>query len=105
MHRNFQTTSILLVLVALLVPIATAGSPEAVRTTFTVDGMHCDGCSSTITATLKKFDGVTEASADHEAGTAEVLYNPSKTEAEEFKTAIEKLGYTITDISTEVIES
>lgn len=94
-----------LVLVALFSSFAAAGSPDAVRTTFAVEGMHCDGCSSAITATLKKFDGVTDASADHEAGEAQVVYNPSKAEVEEFKTAIEKLGYTITGTKTEVIDS
>ena len=104
MHLNIRSVSLALLTVVVFLPIATAGSPDVVRTTFTVEGMHCDGCSSAITATLKKFDGVSEASADHEKGVAQVVYNPRKTQVDEFKTAIEKLGYTISDVTTEVVE-
>ena len=95
--------SVLLV-VAFSLPLAAAGSPDVVHTTFVVEGMHCDGCSSAITTTLKKFDGVSEASADHEAGVAEATYNPRKAEAGELKAAIEKLGYTVTMVTTEAVE-
>ncbi len=104
MRRFFALTMFLLLFAAISIPLAEAGSPDAVRSTFTVEGMHCDGCSSAITAVLEKFDGVSKASADHEAGVAEATYNPRKAEVEELKAAIEKLGYTVIKVTTEVVE-
>lgn len=73
---------------------------EVVRTVFTVEGMHCDGCSAAITGALERMDGVSEATADHEKGRAEAVYRPKKVSAEELKAAIEKLGYTVTAMGT-----
>ena len=96
----------LILAVVALSSIATAGGrPDTVRTTFQVQGMHCDGCSSTITATLENLDGVIEASADHDNGVAEALYHPRKVKVDELKTKIEKLGYTVTSMETEEVES
>ncbi len=85
--------------------VQAGGRTDTVRTVFTVKGMHCDGCSSTITATLERHDGVVEASADHEQGVAEAVYHPRKVKAEELKAEIEKLGYTVTGMSTEAVDS
>jgi copper chaperone len=96
---------VLSVVFAGLAVVATAGGrPDTVRTVFTVEGMHCDGCSSTITATLERLDGVTEASADHEKGLATAVYHPKTVAAEDLEAAIEKLGYTVTAMRTEVVE-
>jgi copper chaperone CopZ len=92
------------VLVAALA-VQAGGRADTVRTVFTVEGMHCDGCSSTITATLKRHEGVLEASADHELGTAQAVYHPRQVKAEELKAEIEKLGYTVTGMSTEAVDS
>jgi len=81
-----------------------ADRPDTVRTVFVVEGMHCDGCSSTIKGTLERMDGVIEASADHEKGSAEVLYHPKKVKPEQLEEAIEKLGYTVTAASTTAAE-
>ena len=94
-----------LVIVTVLVSLGStvvfaADRPDAVRTVFTVEGMHCDGCSSTIKGTLERMDGGVEASADHAQGSAEALYNPKKVTPEQLKEAIEKLGYTVTATET-----
>lgn len=95
-----------LMLIAASASLAAAdGRPDTVKTTFQVKGMHCDGCSSAITATLEGLDGVVEASADHEKGVAEAVYHPRKVKVEDLKTKIEKLGYTVTGMETEEVES
>jgi len=95
-----------ILLIAALAPLSAAGGrPDTVKTTFQVEGMHCDGCSSTITATLEGLDGVIEASADHENGVAEAVYHPRKVKVDDLKTKIEKLGYTVTSMETEEVES
>ena len=104
MRRMFFVIAALMLVLGLALPLAAGGRPEVVRTVFQVDGMHCGGCSSTITATLERMDGVIEASADHEKGVAEASYHPRKVEVEELKAEIEKLGYTVTSIETEAEE-
>jgi len=104
MRNIVRLVTVVLALLALVTPLAAGGRPDTVRTTFQVKGMHCGGCSSTITATLEKVDGVIEASADHEKGLAEAVYRPRKVEADELKAEIEKLGYTVTGMETEAVE-
>jgi len=102
-----QIISVIAILMAAGLMVAQAKAdqkPEQVRTVFNVKGMHCDGCSSTITATLERVDGVVSAQADHEKGTAEAVYRPRKVEVEKLKAEIEKLGYTVTGLKTEVVE-
>jgi len=99
--RNFP---VVLAILALAAPLAADSSPDTVRTTFQVEGMHCGGCSSAIIATLEKVDGVIEVSSDHEKGVAEAVYRPREVEAEELKAEIEKLGYTVTGMETEAVE-
>jgi len=85
--------------------MATAGdSGDTVRTTFTVEGMHCGGCSATIVGTLERVDGVLSASADHEKGVAEATYRPRDVSPGELKAEIEKLGYTVTAMDTHPVE-
>ncbi len=74
------------------------------RTIFTVEGMHCDACSTSIVTILEKVEGVEGAAADHELGTAEATYRPRTVEADALKVEIEKLGYTVLGLETEAVE-
>jgi copper chaperone len=40
--------------------------------TLTIDGMGCEGCADIVENALTDVDGVEDATADHEAGTATV---------------------------------
>ena len=60
-----------------------------------VDGMHCGGCSGRLTRVLQALDGVTEAGADHEAGTAYAVGDVSDAA---LKAAVEGAGFTLQDI-------
>ncbi len=104
MRQIISVIAILMVAGLLVSPAMADQKPEQVRTVFNVKGMHCDGCSSTITATLERVDGVVSAQADHEKGTAEAVYRPRKVEVEKLEAEIEKLGYTVTGLKTEVVE-
>jgi len=97
-------TAVTASVVVAVVSLAACSDPKPVRSVFTVEGMHCESCSSAITTSLEKTDGVIEASADHEEGTAEVVYDPRKVEVETLETEIEALGYTVVGVSTEVVE-
>lgn len=104
MWRLVIAAVVVVALVFSAVP-ATAGAPAGlVRTVFTVEGMHCDGCTAAIVGALQRIDGVVEASADHEKGQAVAVYRPRKASADELKQAIEKLGYTVTAMETTPVE-
>ncbi len=105
MQSRVALAAVFLIILGLAGQVAGGGRPDTVRTVFTVQGMHCGGCSSTITATLERVEGVVEASADHEKGIAEAVYNPRLVEADDLKAEIEKLGYTVTTMKTEAVGS
>ena len=102
--RRSTSVALLLLVAVLLGGVACDRGPDRVRTTFSVEGMHCDACSTSIVATLERVDGVEEASADYQLGMAEAVYNPRDANAEELKTEIEKLGYTVVGMETEAVE-
>ncbi|MCA1853657.1 MAG: MerR family DNA-binding protein, partial [Beggiatoa sp.] len=45
-----------------------------------IEGMHCDGCASTIEALLAREPGVKSVSVSHAAGQGRVLYDPALTD-------------------------
>jgi copper chaperone CopZ len=101
-----MTRAVGVVLVCVMVLSCSGGGGSAepatsVRTVLAVEGMHCDSCSSSITASLEAIEGVESAAADHEAGTAEAVSQTGSVEPEELKAAIEDLGYTVTSWRTE----
>lgn len=64
--------------------------------TFKVEGMHCNGCASTIQALLQRNAGVRRASASFDIGEATVLYDPATVAEDDFVAVIEKAGYRVT---------
>jgi copper chaperone CopZ len=84
--------------------VACNHDPGKVRTVFTVEGMHCDACSTSIVTTLEKVEGVEAASANHETGVAEAIYRPRQVDLDTLKAEIEKLGYTVMGMETEAVD-
>lgn len=76
-----------------------------VDASFTVEGMHCESCSSAITDALEKVDGVESASADHAMGSAQARFKTPGVSPDQLKAEIEGLGYTVTAIKTTPVES
>lgn len=58
--------------------------------TITVEGMHCEGCEQTVEAALREVEGVSEAMADREAGTATVA---GAADVGALIEAVERAGY------------
>jgi copper chaperone CopZ len=108
MTRTMRTVACLLAVAALMAAACSrprSGSPEVVRTVFTVSGMHCDSCNAAIAGALQGMDGVLEASADYTKGEAVAVYRPQQVSAGELTAEIDKLGYTVTATSTTPVES
>lgn len=85
--------------------VAGCSRSSTVQATFTVEGMHCESCSAAITEALGKVDGVNAASADHAKGSAEARFQSPGVSPEQLTAEIEGLGYTVTAVTTEPVES
>ena len=104
--QNLRSVITILVMAGLFVGLAACDrQPDQARTIFTVTGMHCDACSTSIVTTLEKLDGVNEAVADHETGIAEATYLPRKVDVNNLKSEIETLGYTVIGVETVTVDS
>lgn len=60
-----------------------------------VEGMSCGHCKAAVERAVSALSGVSNVSVDLAAKTATILYNPGKTNEEEFKTTIEDQGYDV----------
>lgn len=64
-------------------------------TTYKVQGMHCASCAGIIEKTFRKVDGVSSAEVNYGTEKVKVMFDKSKTSAEELSNKIEPLGYTL----------
>lgn len=62
-----------------------------------IEGMHCAGCSGRLKRLLEALTEVESASADHDAGTAEITLG-SDIADDKLKAAVEKAGFTLTSV-------
>jgi copper chaperone len=60
-----------------------------------VKGMTCTGCEQRVTTALDALSGVGEVSADHEAGTVTMRFDPTVAGEDVVVDAIEDLGYRV----------
>lgn len=85
---------------AWVITLAVAGLPASVHAqknkgqtqvvTLKVPDMFCGGCEVAVKIAANKIDGVKEVKTSSEKRTAEVIYEPSKTNADAIATAITK---------------
>ncbi len=98
--RNLvQFAAVLLIATAFLTAAPTLSAEDEqpataeVTSIFKVTGMTCTNCEALIRSNVQALDGVSAASADHMAGTAEVTYDPAKVTTEQVIQAITNAGY------------
>lgn len=60
-----------------------------------VSGMTCGHCEMSVQEALDELDGVRNVKADHDTGDVEVAYDEDKVGTEQFREAIEEVGYTL----------
>jgi sulfite exporter TauE/SafE/copper chaperone CopZ len=75
----------------------TADKQDLQKRSFRIGGMTCVNCQNRIEKKLKKTEGVHDAAADYNTGTAAVTYDAAVTGLDEISAAIESLGYRILD--------
>ncbi|MGR9044414.1 MAG: heavy-metal-associated domain-containing protein [Gammaproteobacteria bacterium] len=62
---------------------------------FTVTGMKCGGCESTIKEKLMSLDGVLSVSASHKEEEVEVEFDSAKTDSDAIIEVISDAGFTV----------
>ena len=60
----------------------------------TVSGMSCEGCEQNVEGALQDLEGVTQANADHNAGTVEISTENDISDTD-IHAAVENAGYNI----------
>ena len=63
--------------------------------TFTIEGMHCDGCASTIKTLIERQPGVQMAMVSFAERQARILYDPNATDEDRLAAAIERPGFRV----------
>ncbi len=84
-----------LILASLGASAALGGDRE--KTVLRVKGIHCASCVSMIKKSVKKVDGVEEASVSLATGEVTVLFDAAKKPMENVIKAATKMGYKVVD--------
>jgi mercuric ion transport protein len=63
---------------------------------YSIEGMTCSGCERTVQKMIGSLKGVEEAKASVESKSVQVKYDPAQVNEDEFRKAVEKVGYKLT---------
>ncbi len=64
--------------------------------TYSVEGMTCQGCVSSVESKLEKIDGVQNYEVDYEKGEAVIEFDPEKLKSEDIVNEFEGTSFTVT---------
>ena len=88
--------------VALVLALGAISVSAATKTvTIRIEGMHCGGCSSSVTKALKATEGVEDAQVSYEKGEAVVKYDDQKVTVAKLHEVINKTGFKVVEEKTE----
>ncbi|HEY8425940.1 MAG TPA: copper ion binding protein [Limnochordales bacterium] len=62
---------------------------------FTVPGISCEHCRRAITESVRRLSGIASVEVDLDAKKVAVTFDPSSTEADRIRAAIEDAGYDV----------
>ncbi len=68
-------------------------SPSIQQVAFSVSGMGCNGCASTVAHTLKSLPGVQSATVDLASESAQVQFDSQSVSFEQMRDAVHEAGY------------
>jgi copper chaperone CopZ len=63
--------------------------------TLTIEGMHCDGCASTVKTLIERLPGVQMATVSFAERQARILYDPAAIDEPRLVAAIKKPGFRV----------
>ncbi len=81
--------------------LATASPPGRTTCTIGIDGMHCHSCVSLIESTVGEMEGVVRVQVFLEKKQGRVEYDGTVVTPEEFRTAIDDMGFMSTFVTGE----
>jgi copper chaperone len=64
---------------------------------FKVQGMTCSGCAASVTRVLQAVSGVEQATVVLDRGSAEVKFDPARTNLAALKLAVQGAGYDLVE--------
>lgn len=76
-------------------PTPSGETPANQSKNYPIKGMHCASCANTIEKTLKKEPGVNSCSVNYGTETADLSFDPQKTNLAKLSAKVEPLGYSI----------
>lgn len=95
MRKNRIAPLIAFALVLALASLSVSAASKTV--TIKVEGMHCGGCSSSVTKALKATDGVEDVLVSFEKGEAVVKYDDEKVTVAKLHEVITNTGFKVVD--------
>lgn len=72
------------------------GTPTMKTTTFSIEGMRCEGCAETLRGLLEREAGVKAVQVAHTPSHARVLFDPALIDEGRLTATIERPGYRVT---------
>lgn len=69
------------------------GTNDNIKKTLPVLNMYCAACANSVQKILKRQDGVNDATVNFATETAQIEYDPHKTNTEKLKEALQAVGY------------
>lgn len=106
-NNNYMKAKIVVLMTALLMMVsvgAFAQKKESKRATYDevtfVTDMHCEKCVKKCNSTLPYEKGLKDCKVDLETKTVYFKFDTRKTSREKLAKAIERLGYTATEVET-----
>ena len=70
------------------------------KVTLKVDGMICGACANRVQAVARRVDGVGDVAVSHARGTAQITYDPAKTNPAAIARAITDSAGFISEVTT-----
>ena len=93
MRKNKITALIAFTLVLALASLSVSAASKTV--TIKVEGMTCNGCSSSVTKALKATDGVEDVQVSYEKGEAVIKYDDRKVTVAKLQEVITNTGFKV----------
>ncbi|WP_439576569.1 heavy-metal-associated domain-containing protein [Elioraea sp.] len=74
-------------------PSTTVAAPAQQTARLGVEGMHCAMCPATVKAAMTRVAGVIDVRVDYRSATAEVVFDPARTDPLAIAAASSAIGY------------
>jgi copper chaperone CopZ len=99
MKKKHVVSALVMALALALGAISVSAATKTV--TIKVEGIHCGGCSSSVTKALKATEGVEDVQVSFEKGEAVIKYDDQKVTVAKLREVINGTGFKVVEDKTE----